>query len=179
MSNKEEKLTRKIKRLLRQLGFPRWLHHFGPKTYELWHHVFVFVVMTVCRLSLRRVVRLLGMFGFKLATYSALCKSRKRISPMLFQRAMSLTAGYPHQCVAIDSTGFSTVNPSHHYMKRIGRKKPIKSFVKQSSLFDVKNKTFVALRVRAKPRHDIKDAKYLLKRADVQATLYGDTAYDA
>ena len=179
MSKKEERLSRKIKRLLRQLGMPRWLHHFGPKTYELWQHIFAFVVMTVCRLSLRRVNKLLAMLGFEVPTYSALCKSRKRISPTLFQRAMAITAGYPHQWVAIDSTGFSTINPSYHYVKRIGRKKPIKSFVKQSSLFDVKNKTFVALRVRAKPRHDIKDVKYLLKRADVQTTLYGDTAYDA
>lgn len=92
---------------------------------------------------------------------------------------MALTAGYPHQCVAIDSTGFSRVNPSHHYIKRIDRKNPVKRYVKQSSLFDVKNKTFVALRVRATPRHDIKDVKYLLRRTDVQTTLYGDTAYDA
>ena len=179
MSKKEERLSKKIKRLLRQLGMPRWLHHFGPKTYELWQHVFAFVVMAICRLSLRRVSKLLKMFGYEVPTFSALCKSRKRISPTLFQRAMALTAGENHQCVAIDSTGFSTINPSYHYVKRIGRKKPIKSFVKQSSLFDVKNKTFIALRVRAKPRHDIKDVKYLLRRADVQATLYGDTAYDA
>ena len=179
MSKREERLSRKIKLLLRQLGFPRWLHHFGPKTYELWQHIFAFVVMTVCRLSLRRVHKFLSLLGFKMPSFSALCKSRKRISPTLFQRAMALTAGYPNKCVAIDSTGFSTANPSYHYVKRIGRKKPIKSFVKQSSLFDIQRRSFVALRVRAKPRHDIKDAKYLLKRADVQTTLFGDTAYDA
>jgi len=176
---KEEKLVNKIKRLLRRLGCPRWLHHYGPKKYELYQHVFAFVVMAVCRLSLRRVYKFLGMFGYEVPTFSALCKSRKRISPTLFQKVMVLTSGENHQLVAIDSTGISMANPSHHYIKRIDRKKPIKSYVKQSTLFDIENKTFIALRVRSKPRHDIKDAEYLLKRADIQKTLFGDTAYDS
>jgi hypothetical protein len=176
---KEERLSRKIKRLLRKLGCPRWLHRFGPKTYELWQHIFAFACMAVCRLSFRRVCNFLALLGYDVPTFSALCKSRKRISPTLFQRAMALTAGATHACVAIDSTGISRANPSYHYIKRIDRKKPIKSFIKQSSLFDINRKTFVALRVRARPRHDIKDAKYLLKRVEVQTKLFGDTAYDA
>jgi hypothetical protein len=176
---KEERLVNKIKRLLRMLGCPRWLHHFGPKTYELYQHILAFVVMSVCRLSLRRVHKFLAMFGYKVPTFSALCKSRKRISPTLFQRALALTAGKNHKEVAIDSTGISRANPSYHYIKRINRKKPIKSYVKQSTLFDIRQRTIIALRVRAKPRHDIKDAGYLLKRADIQTTLFGDTAYDS
>ena len=176
---KEERLVNKIKRLLRRLGCPRWLHHFGPKTYELYQHIFAFVVMSVCRLSLRRVHKFLGMLGYKVPTFSALCKSRKRISPTLFQRALALTAGKNHKEVAIDSTGISKTNPSYHYIKRIDSKKPVKSFIKQSSLFDIKNKTFIALRIRARPRHDIKDAEYLLKRVEIQTILFGDTAYDS
>ncbi len=176
---KEEKLSRKIKRLLERLGYPRWLHHFGPKTYELHQHLFALIVMSVCRLSLRRVHKFLAMFGYRVPTFSALCKSRKRISPTLFQRALALTAGENHKEVAIDSTGISRTNPSYHYIKRIDRKKPIKSYVKQSTLFDVKQRTIIAVRIRAKPRHDIMDAEYLLKRADIQTTLLGDTAYDS
>ena len=176
---KEERLVNKIKRLLRRLGCPRWLHHYGPKSYELYQHIFAFVVMAVCRLSLRRVHRFLGMFGCRVPTFSALCKSRKRIPPTLFQQALTLTSGGIHKEVAIDSTGISRTNPSHHYIKRIDSKKPVKSWVKQSTLFDVKQRTIVAIRVRSKPRHDIKDAEYLLKRADIQTTLLGDTAYDS
>jgi len=176
---KEERLVNKIKRLLRRLGCPRWLHHFGPKTYELYQHLFAFVVMAVCRLSLRRVWKFLSSLGYVIPTFSTLCKSRKRISPTLFQRALSLTAGENHKEVAIDSTGISRTNPSYHYIKRIDRKKPIKSYVKQSTLFDIKQRTIIAIRVRVKPRHDIMDAEYLLKRADIQTTLLGDTAYDA
>ena len=175
---KEERLVNKIKRLLRRLGCPRWLHHYGPKTYELYQHIFAFVVMVVCRLSLRRVHKFLGMFGYKVPTFSALCKSRKRISPTLFQRALALTSGEIHKEVAIDSTGISRANPSYHYIKRIGSKKPIKSYIKQSTLFDIKQRTIIAIRIRAKPRHDIKDAEYLLKRAEIQTALCGDRAYD-
>ena len=176
---KEERLVNKIKHLLRRLGCPRWLHHYGPKTYEFYQHIFAFVVMAVCRLSLRRVHKFLGMFGYKVPTFSALCKSRKRISPTLFQRALALTSGNNHQLVAIDSTGISKANPSHHYIKRINRKTPIKNWVKQSTLFDIKQRTIIAIRIRAKPRHDIKDAEYLLKRAEIQTALFGDTAYDS
>jgi len=115
---KEERLVNKIKRLLRRLGCPRWLHHFGPKKYEIYQHLFAFVVMAVCRLSLRRVHKFLEMFGYKIPTFSALCKSRKRISPTLFQRVLALTSGEIHKEVAIDSTGISRANPSYHYIKR-------------------------------------------------------------
>lgn len=176
---KEERLVNKIKRLFRRLGCPRWLHHYGPKKYETCKHIFSFVVMVVCRLSLRRVHKFLGMLGYKVPTFSALCKSRKRVSQTLFQRALSLTSGEEHKEVAIDSTGISRTNPGHHYIKRIDRKKPVKDYIKQSTLFDIKQRTIMAIRVRAKPRHDIKDAEYLLKRTDIQITLLGDTAYDS
>lgn len=176
--DKEVRLSRKIKRFLRRLGYPRWMHHFGPRKYELWQHVTAFVCMAALRLSFRRVVLWLRMFGMNVPSYSALCKSRKRIPCLLFERAMALTASDSHVSVAIDSTGISRANPSHHYIKRIDRRKPVKSYVKQSCLFDVENRKIIALRVRARPRHDIKDAKYLLKKAEMQ-TLLADTAYDA
>jgi len=176
---KEERLVNKIKRLLKRIGCPRWLHHYGPKTYETHQHIFSFVVMAVCKLSFRRASCFLIMLGYDVPTYSALCKSRKRISPTLLQRVLALTAGEIHEEVAIDSTGISRTNPSHHYIKRIDRKNPVSSWVKQSTLFDIKQRTIMAIRIRSKPRHDIKDAEYLLKRAEVQATLFGDAAYDS
>lgn len=175
---KEVKLARKIKRFLRRLGCPRWLHHFGPKTYELWHHIYALLAGAIFRLSLRRIEKLLDLLGFKVPTYSALCKSRKRIPTELLQKFMSLTAGDNHVCVAIDSTGISKANPSYHYIKRIDRKKPVRRYVKLSSIVDVRKRTFVALRMRTRPRHDIRDAKYLLERVKAKKLL-GDTAYDA
>jgi Transposase DDE domain len=177
---KEVKLARKIKRFLKRLGYPRWLHQFGPKTYQLFDHVFALIAVAIFRLSLRRVEKLMKeLFGIKTPTYSALCKSRKRIPPLLWQRVMALTAGATHACVAIDSTGFSRANPSLHYIKRVNRVHLSPAgYVKQSSLVDVRRRTFVALRVRSKPRHDLMDAKYLLKGQKCK-TLLADRAYDA
>jgi len=47
------------------------------------------------------------MLGFIIPTYSALCKSRKKIPLFLWNSALKLTAGIKHKRVAIDSTGFS------------------------------------------------------------------------
>lgn len=175
---KEVKLARKIKRFLKRLGCPRFLHHFGPKTYQLWQHVLGLLAIAIFRLSFRRVA-LLTMLGLKLPTYSALCKSRKRIPSSLWQKIMALTAGQTHTCVAIDSTGFSRTNPSLHYIKRINRPNLTPAgYVKQSALLDVRRRTFVALRVRSKPRHDLQDVKYLLQGQKCK-TLLADRAYDA
>ena len=69
----------KIKRLLQKLKFPVFLHRFGPKKYKLENHISGLSVMQICQTSLRRTSKLTEMFGQKCPTYSALCKSRKRI----------------------------------------------------------------------------------------------------
>ena len=41
------------------------------------------------------------------------------------------------------------------------------------------SRKFVALKVRTKPRHDVKDINYLLNQVSPTEKLYGDSAYDA
>lgn len=175
---KEVKLTRKIDWLLKKLNCPRFLHHFGPKKYKFKQHAAALLLKEVCKMSFRRVSKLLSLLGIKVPSFSALCKMRKRIPHWIWEKLLRLTSGMRYEQVAIDGTGLSRTNPSHHYLKRIDGKK-VKRYAKLSALFDIKSKKFCALRVRTKPRHDIKDAKYLLKRVDIQKTLLGDTAYDA
>lgn len=104
---KEVKLGRKIKRFLRSMGCPRWLHHFGPKRYELSQHLFALLMMEAFQLSLRRAEKLLTAFEIKVPTYSALCKRRKKIPSWIWQKMLQLTAGLQHKTIAIDATGFS------------------------------------------------------------------------
>jgi len=111
-------------------------------------------------------------------TYSALCKSRKKIPISLWKFLLNQTANFKHFSVAVDSTGFSRTNPSFHYVKRINCEKPIKSYTKTSALFEINKKKFIALKTRVKPRHDIKDVSYLLKNKKINL-LIGDSAYDA
>jgi hypothetical protein len=178
MSKREVKLVKKINGLLKQLNCREYLHHFGPKKYKLIQHLFALLMMQVCRLSFRRVSNLLMMLGFIIPTYSALCKSRKRIPLFLWNSALKLTAGIRHKRVAIDSTGFSKTNPSFHYIKRVDRKIPTRSYIKQSTLFDIEKKKIIDIRIRSKPRHDCKDAEYLIKRNHFEE-LFGDSSYDA
>ena len=176
---KEVKLVKKVNRLLQRIGCPRFLHHFGPKKYKFRQHVFALLVKEVCQLSFRRVSELFTLLGFEIPTYSALCKSRKRIPIGLWQRLLNHTAGVCSGFIAVDSTGVSMNNPSFHYVKRIDSPRPIRGYAKVSVAFDIKKKKFCSVKIRTKPRHDTKDVKYLLEKVKRLKTFYGDTAYDA
>ena len=106
----------KIKQLLQKLKYPEFLHHFGPKKYKLEDHISGLLVMQTCQTSLRRTEKLTKMFGQKCPTYSALCKSRKRIPVDLWQKLLRITAGLSSGNVAIDGTGISKSNPCFHYL---------------------------------------------------------------
>ena len=175
---KQSSLTTKIKRLLKNLKLPEFLHRFGPKKYNLEDHISGLLIMQVCQLSLRRVQKFANLFGQKCPSYSALCKSRKRIPIKLWQKLLKLTAGLSSGKVAIDGTGFSKSNPSFHYLKRIDSKNP-KNYTKLSALLDLETKKFLMMRIRTTPRHDMQDVKYLLKRVSDVKSFYGDKGYCA
>ena len=176
---KEVKLARKIKWLLKQLNQREYLHHFGPKKYKLFQHIFALMLMQICKMSFRRVENFSVLLDVKVPTYSTLCKSRKRIPTKLWNSFLRLTSGFRHNSVAVDSTGFSRTNPSFYFVKRIDSKNPVKRYVKLSVFFDLPMRKFIALKIRVKPRHDIKDVNYLLKRVSPKGKLFGDSAYDA
>jgi transposase len=177
--NKRYKFLKIVSVLLKQLNCPRFLHHFGPKKYEFRQHAVALLLKEVCKTSFRRVVILLDLFNVNVPTYSALCKSRKRIPKWIWQQLLSITAGIGHERVAVDGTGFSTSNPSPYYIKRIDRKHLVRRYIKLSALFSLDGRKFVALKIRVRPRHDIMDVKHLLKQARDIKKLYGDSGYDA
>jgi len=178
MSITIKQLRIKIKRFLKNSGYPEFLHHFGPKKFKLENHITSLLLMQVCKASLRRIEKISNFFGKKCPTYSALCKSRKRIPIKLWQKLLKLTAGLSSGKVAIDGTGFSKSNPSFHYLKRIDGVNP-KNYTKLSALLDLESKKFLVMRIRTTPRHDMQDVKYLLKRGDKLKAFYGDSGYDA
>jgi transposase len=172
------KIVKKIELLLKQLNCRSYLHRFGPKKFKLKHHLVALVLMEAYQLSLRRVESLLTMFGIKVPTYSALCKRRKKIPTVIWSSLIQITSGLQHKNVAIDATGFSRTNPSHHYLRRIYRAGYMKAYAKLSMLFDVDKRKVVAVHVRAKPRHDSKDIAPLLGSYCRMQCLLGDKAYD-
>ena len=173
---KEKKLVKKIKRLLRRIGCPRWLHHYGPKTYEFLDHLSALLIRAFCRLSYRRVNQLLDFLGMKCPSKSALHYTAKKLSAGFWQKLLKATSGITY-LAAIDSTGFSRTNPSYHYLRRIDGRNP-KIPVKMSAAFDTRKKKFCSAKIRVLPAHDIRDVKSLLKRAKPKI-LAADKAYDA
>lgn len=174
---KEVKLVKKVKRLLRRLGCPRWLHHFGPKTYEFYEHITALLIRTICRLSYRRVKYFLDLVDIKCPSKSALHYTAGKISSSLWNKLLEITSGNSHYIVAIDGTGLSRVNPSYYYLRRIDGKLP-KIHVKLSVAFDTAKKKFCAAKVRVLPAHDIRDAKYLLRKS-APVIVVADKGYDA
>lgn len=176
---KQTKLVIKIERLLKKLNCREYLHHFGPKKFKFVHHACALLLKETLKCSFRRISKFLDLVNVKVPTYSALCKSRKRIPVAVWQKLLTLTAGISSGKVAIDGTGFSRTNPSYHYIKRIDRRQPIKNYGKLSALFDVVKKKFLRLRTWVNHRHDIKDAKPLVAQLRNITKLYGDKGYDA
>ena len=177
---KEEKLVQKVKGLVRKAGLPRWLHHMGPKKYEFWHHAIALVVKEECKLGFRRVSRLLKGLGFHVPSYSALQKMRKRIPFPLWKRLLAATCNGALHLVALDGTGLSFPLPSPYYYKRIDKPYPVDIPLKLSLAVDTKRKKILAVRLRVKPRHDIKDAKYLIDHLPSKPfCIIADKGYDA
>lgn len=175
---KESRRVKKIKRMLRKACLPRWLHRFGPKKYEFWQHILALLIKQECKLSYRRVCVLLQELGFEVPSYSALCKSLKRIPLAIWQALLAVTASIP-RIVALDGTGMSRSLPSPYYCRRIDKPYPVEVPLKLSIAVDTKTKKILALRLRAKRAHDIKDAVYLLKKIPKPIKVVGDSAYDA
>jgi hypothetical protein len=173
---KEEKLTIKIKRLLRRLGCPKWLHHFGPKTYEFLEHLRALLIRAQYGISYRRIVRHLDLLGIRCPSKSALQYTAKKLDANFWNRVLKITAGDSY-LVALDSTGLSRTNPSYHYLKRINGSLP-RIPVKLSVAFDTRKKKFCAAKIRVLPAHDIKDAKFLLAQSKPKIAV-ADKAYSA
>lgn len=82
--------------------------------------------------------------------------------------------------VAIDGSGLSRPLPSPYYYRRIDKPYPIDIPLKHSIAVDTRTRKIVAIRIRAKNSHDLKDAKYLIRRFPSETKcLVADKAYDA
>lgn len=175
---KEELIQDKVKHLLKKLGMPRWLNHYGPKKYELYEHLVALIVRHYCKgMSYRRIVSLLRMFGIKCPSKSSLQRTMNRLPKWIWDKALAITSGIKHYLIALDGTGFSRTNPSYHYLRRIDGKMPRK-YIKLTAAFDTRRKKWCAARIRVLPSHDMKDAEYLLKKSKPKIVV-ADKAYDA
>ncbi|MEK6876140.1 MAG: transposase, partial [Nanoarchaeota archaeon] len=168
------------KRLIRKAGLPRWLHHYGPKKYEFWHHALAYLVKQECKLGYRRVTRLLRWLGIKCPCPSALCTSFNKIPLPLWQMLLAATSSSKINLAAIDASGLSRPLPSPYYYRRIDKPYPVEIPLKISLAVDTRTKRILALRLRSRIAHDIRDFKYLLRRLPYKPNkIVADKGYDA
>jgi len=171
---KQERLVNKVKRLLKRLGCPRWLHKYGPKKYEFLHHVQALLVRFYSRLSYRRVKKLFDLLDIKCPGKSALQEMAARLDTRFWNRILKATCPSSY-IVAMDATCFSRSDPSYHYLRRIDGKIP-RVPVKLNATFDTRHKKFVAGKVRVLPAHDLRDASDLLRQSNPKI-LVADKGY--
>lgn len=176
---KEVKLVIKVKRLLERGKIPRWLHHFGPKTYEFWTHFFCLLLKQACKMSYRRVSKFLRELGFKVPTYSALCKSLKRLTVKQLELLLQATNQFKKTLVgAVDGFYFSQVNPSFAYLDRIKRGFPRKN-TQCVGIIDTRRKKWLAIKTRRKPVGEYRLAlKLLTKLLTLIEILVADKGFD-
>jgi len=174
------KLVNKVKRLVRRIGLPRWLHHYGPKKYEFLHHAIAYIVKQECKLGYRRVTRLLRWLGLKCPCSSALCTSFNKLPLNIWQKMLSATITKHQNLIAIDGTGMSRPLPSPYYYRRIDKPYPIEIPLKLSIAVDTRTKKILSLRLRARSAHDLRDAKYIIGHLPyTPKKIIADKGYDA
>ena len=177
---KEERLVNKIKRLLRHIGCPRWLHKFGPKKFSSWQLVLGLFIKEVFRLSYRRAMKFLDEFYRYRPHWTTLQKFRKRMPLSFWQNLLAYTVKGPIEIAAIDGTSLQRSNPSTHYLKRIDRGKNISVPIYLNAMVDVVRRKFVAIRHHAKKAGEVADVPYLVEQCkeDIELILM-DKAYDS
>lgn len=178
---KEERLDRKIKRLFRIAGNPRWLHHMGPKKFESWILCLGLVVRQLYKLSYRRAVKFLDEYYNVQMHHSTLQKASKRLPKALWQSLLNATIDMDSVYLAAgDGTYLSRSNPSFHYLKRIGEKIPISQPLQLIALADVEKRKFLSANLWAKRHNETKRIPELHRKCPVKPeVLLLDKAFDA
>lgn len=178
---REVKAVKKLYGLFRRARIPKYLHYFGPKKYTSWWHLFIVTIKQNFKGGLQAALDILKDFGFTdLPKRTTLVKFVKRLPLWIWSIALKISAGVKKSELAvIDATGISRTTASDYYQERIDRINPIKEHLKLSLYIDVKTRKILSSRLRAKPVHDTKDVKYLVKKSSTlsEANLM-DKGYD-
>lgn len=178
---KEERLNRKIYRLFKAAGHPRWVHRMGPKKFETRVLCLGLIVKQVYQLSYRRAMKFLDEYYRINLHWTTLQKAAKRLPRSLWQSLLAATIlGENIALAAADGTGFARFGASHHYLKRIDRTGPVGRPVQAITIIDVEKRKFLAGCFFAKPHGEAKRIPTLHKQSGVKPeVLLLDKGFDA
>lgn len=164
---------------------------FSNKLFTQYQHLFLLTYKQFRKFTYRELLEdlsdnltLRAYLGLnKLPDYTTLIKFAQRLPSIIFEKIMiafSKLIEQPEK-VAIDGTGISLDNASPHYCKRIGKQYHKRPFLKLSVIVEIKHYMILQFKVRKKTRHDLIDAKPMVKKlAKIYEPeiFYGDRGYD-
>lgn len=179
--SKEERLDRKIKRLFRAAGHPRWYHHMGPKKFQTWVLCLGLIVREVYARSYRRAMHFLEEYYHIFMHWTTLQKAAKRFPKSLWQSLFTATITFDSTSIAaIDGTGFARSNPSAYFLRRIDREEPVGRPVQLITIVDVQRRKFLGGCFFAKPHHETPKTPTVYRKVPVKIeTLLMDKGFDA
>jgi len=164
---------------------------FSNRMFTQYQHLFLLVYKQFRKFTYRELLEdlsdnltLRAYLGLnKLPDYTTLIKFAQRLPNIIFEKIMiafSKIIENPKK-VAIDGTGISLDNASPHYCKRIGKPYHKRPFLKLSVIVEIKHYLILQFMIRKKVRHDLIDAKPLVKKLAKlyePEIFYGDRGYD-
>ena len=179
--DKEQRLNRKVYRLFRAAGHPRYVHHMGPKKFQTWMLCLGLIIKQVYQLSYRRAMKFLDEHYIINLHWTTLQKAAKRLPRALWQSLLAATIEVPSiHLAAADGTGFARSGPSHYFLRRIDRAGPVGRPVQLISIVDVEQRKFISSAVFAKPHHEAQRIPMLQQQSPAEVdVLLMDKGFDA
>jgi len=192
ISNKFKKVADFCYELFKNAELPLYSSKFANKLYSQFQHLFLLVYKQFRKFTYEDLLTdiagnsdLRVYLGLnKLPHYTTLIKFAGRLPCKVLDK---LVLAFKHllpkpKKVAIDATGFSLDNASPHYCKRIGKSFKQRPFMKTTFIVDIENYFILLVKMRKKTRHDVIDAKPMIKKLALHYepdVFYGDRGYDA
>ena len=192
ITNKYKKIINFVFELFRIAKLPLHSSYFSNKIYSNFQHLFLLIYKQYNKYTYEQLLtelannkELRAYLGFhkRIPHYTTLIKFAKRLPQILLDKlllAFKELIPEPKE-VAIDATGINLDNASPHYYKRIGISYKKRPYMKTTFVVDIKNYIILLVKVRKKQRHDLIDAKPLIRKLakyygpDI---LYADRGYD-
>jgi hypothetical protein len=170
---------------------PLYSSKFSNKIYSHYQHLFLLVYKQFRKFTYEELltdlandIELRKYLGLnKLPHYTTIIHFAKRLPLSILDKlvlAFKKIIPKPKN-VAIDATGIGLDNASPHYCKRIGKPYKKRPFMKTTFVVDIETYIILLCNMRKKTRHDLIDAKPMIKKLAKHHQpdiLFADRGYD-
>jgi len=178
---KKETLKQKAFRLWKRAGLPDFFNKKGPKKTPAKLVYLAHLEYTIHAPAWRRATNFMTEYYNKQRHFTTWQKAIQKWPAWVWD-ALAKASVIEKECelAAIDGTGFSRTNASHHYLKRIDSEYKVKRHTQAMIMVDVKRRKFLSWRFRATPRGEKVDVPYLIRHCTITPdTILMDKGFDS